>query len=105
MRMRRGDGDTNTLGPGTGTNMKIIRLIYESVDEKSDHQGKMNDSLTKSDKSLVNPLVIGIAVVCGVLIIALIVVWTLYKRKGRREQPVETSVHSVSTPDGKGTVV
>lgn len=105
MRVRRQDSDAS-LGVGTGTNMKMIRLIYESMDETtSGRLAKTNDSLNKDNQGLVNPLVIGIAVVCVVLLIALVVVWTLYKRKGRREAPVETSADSVSTPQSRGTVV
>lgn len=104
-RRRRQDGDAS-LGVGTGTNMKMIRLIYESIDENtSGRLAKTNNSSNEENQGLVNPLVIGIAVVCVVLLVALVVVWTLYKRKGRREAPVETSADSVSTAQSKGTVV
>ena len=110
MRMRRDNEELRTLDDDIGTNMKMIRLIYESRDNTIDvrlQEREENSYVTsKSESSLVNPLVIGIGVFCGVLLVALVVVWILYKRKVRQEQPpVQVTAQAVSSPNVQGTVV
>ena len=68
----------------------MIRLIYESLDETNDvpsfvpFQRRENDNHAhscKSESSLVNPFVIGISAFCGVLLVALVVVWVFIQTK------------------------
>ena len=88
--------------------MKMIRLIYDSFDEPSSVElQERKDSKTNapSSTSLINPLVIGISVFCGVLLTALVVVWLLYKRKGRQNQPVQATSQAVASTNIHGTEV
>lgn len=109
MRTRRDKQEPHSLGDGKGTNIKMIQLIYDSFDRRDQfdefEKTEKNNVSNKNDSSLVNPLVIGIGAFCGVLLIALIVVWILYKRKGRQDQAVQASAQAVSTPNSHGTQV
>jgi len=89
---RRDQDEVEDIGlNGKGTNMRMIRLIYnsESFEPRADDTSvpPMKSSDTDlSEQELLNPLVIGIAVVCVILVIALVVVGVMYRRKGSRGQ-------------------
>lgn len=90
--------------------MKMIRLIYDFASNELQQERNENENVSEtrqsSNTNLINPLVIGISVFCGILLTALIVVWILYKRKGRQaDQPVQVSSQAVSTNNVHGTQV
>ena len=110
----RRDADTiEEIGNnGKGTNLKMIRLISEPADPSAKD---MPTQLLREDagssgahaQGLVNPLVIGIAVVCGVLLVALVVVGVALKRKLRTPPPqvAEANKQEVAIATSEGTRV
>lgn len=109
---RNADGKDFVGATGQGTNIKMIRLLLEP-EADTHHQ---NTSLGKEDKqmetktSLVNPLVIGIAGVCVVLLVALVILGVLFRRKLLTEQsqnaaPVKTNPKEVTLAQSGGVAV
>lgn len=109
---RDADGKDFVGATGQGTNIKMIRLLLEP-EADTHHQ---NTSLGKEDKqmetktSLVNPLVIGIAGVCVVLLVALVIMGVLFRRKLMTEQsqnaaPVKTNPKKVTLAQSGGVAV
>ena len=98
---------------GKGTNIKMIRLIRESPDDSakipSGEQTQQLDAESTSahGQGLVNPLVIGIAVVCGILFVALVVVAVVLRRKLLSQPPrtVEMNTQEVAVAQSEGTRV
>ena len=80
---------------GQGTNIKMIRLLLDPGDVKPNSPPKQLEKQTETkksqDSSLVNPLVIGIAAVCVVLLVALVVVGILFRRKLLTQQSLSAS--------------
>lgn len=81
---------------GQGTNIKMIRLLLDPEEVQPDLPSKQIEKQTgtikeSQDSSLVNPLVIGIAAVCVVLLVALVVVGILFRRKMLTQQSLSAS--------------
>ena len=95
---------------GKGTNLRMIRLIYNSESFELGTDTNLAPSAIPrdtnfKDSGLVNPLVIGISALCVILVGALVVVGVMYRRKSQRQLPVEASATGVSTTDCDGTPV
>ena len=98
---RRDLGDNRQIGDhGQGANIKMIRLISEPTETETTRNTSSADSpkevketeLNRAhDTSLVNPLVIGIAVVCLLLLVALVVVAVFFRRKLLTQQTQNSS--------------
>ena len=113
---RRSADDENQIGvSGQGTNIRMIRLLFEPAESSrntSSSKGleQQTESNEARDTSLVNPLVIGIAGVCVLLLVALVVVGVLFRRKLLTQQsqnapPVETKSREVTMSKTEGEAV
>ena len=111
---RRDIGDKHEIGlHGQGTNIKMIRLLSEPAETRhntTSEEIKQMTSDTPRDTSLVNPLVIGIAGVCLLLLIALVVVAVMFRRRLLTQQTqnspaVETSAKEVTVTQAEGVPV
>ena len=111
---RRDTGDTNEIGlHGQGTNIKMIRLLSEPAEihhNASSEEIKQVTSDAPREASLVNPLVIGIAGVCLLLLIALVVVGVVFRRRllahqAQNSPAVKTSSTEVTGTPGGGVSV
>ena len=111
---RRDSGDTHGIGlHGQGTNIKMIRLLSEPAEIRHNtpsEEIKQAPSDAPQDTSLVNPLVIGIAGVCLLLLIALVVVGVMFRRRllihqTQNSPTVETSSTEVTVTQGGGVSV
>lgn len=111
---RRDIGDTHEIGlHGQGTNIKMIRLLSEPAETRHNTTSEEIKHMTADvprDTSLVNPLVIGIAGVCLLLLIALVVVGVMFRRRLLTQQTqnspaVETSSTDVTVTQGGGVSV
>lgn len=91
---RRNLEDAQQMGMhGQGTNIKMIRLLSEPAETRQNTSSKNPSTEIKEtelnrarDTSLVNPLVIGIAGVCLLLLVALVVVAVMLRRKMLTQQ-------------------
>ena len=110
---RRDLEDIQQIGlNGKATNIKIIRLLREeesAQNETSSHELEPKMP-TARDQSLINPLVIGIAGICVVLLIALVVVAVALRRRLSAQQsqnstPVEANVQGVNVAQTRGVAV
>lgn len=115
---RRDIEDSQQIGVhGQGTNIKMIRLLSQPAEEHRNSSSKQTEETVElnsesnraRDTNLVNPLVIGIAGVCVLLLIALLIVGVMFRRKLLTQQtqnspPVETST-SVTLTQGGGVAV
>jgi len=111
---RRDIGDTHEIGlHGQGTNIKMIHLLSEPAETRhnaTSEEIKQMTSDTPRDTSLVNPLVIGIAGVCLLLLIALVVVAVMFRRRLLTQQTqnspaVKTSATEVTATQAEGVSV
>lgn len=111
---RRDTGETHQLGlHGQGTNIKMIRLLSEPAETRrntSSEEIKHSASDAAHDTNLVNPLVIGIAGVCLLLLIALVVVGIMFRRRLLSQQTqnspaVETNSREVTVTQAGGVSV
>ena len=111
---RRNTGDAHEVGlHGQGTNIKMIRLLSEPAEIRHNttpEEIKQMTSDAPRDTSLVNPLVIGIAGVCLLLLIALVVVAVMFRRRLLTQQTqgspaVETSSTEVTMTQSGGVSV
>lgn len=93
-RLVRRNLDDNIGVSGQGTNMKIIRLLPEPADTPRNMSSGALEKRTETnearDSSLINPLVIGIAGVCVLLVFALVIVGVLFRRKLLTQQSQNT---------------
>ena len=117
---RRDLGDNRQIGDhGQGANIKMIRLISEPTETETARNTSSADppkevketELNRAhDTSLVNPLVIGIAVVCLLLLVALVVVAVFFRRKLLTQQTqnssaVESRLEEVTIMRRRGVAV
>lgn len=111
---RRDIEETHQLGlHGQGTNIKMIRLLSEPAETRrntSSEEIKQTASDAARDTTLVNPLVIGIAGVCLLLLIALVVVGVMFRRRlltqqTRNSPAVETNSKEVTVTQAGGVSV
>ena len=98
---------------GQGTNIKMIRLLLDPEEVQPDLPSKQiekqTDTKESQDSSLVNPLLIGIAAVCVVLLVALVVVGILFRGKLLTQQslsaPTVKNSKEESVAQGGGVAV
>ena len=99
---------------GQGTNIKMIRLLSEPANSRRNMSSGALEKRTETngahDSSLINPLVIGIAGVCVLLLFALVFVGVLFRRKLLTQQsqntpPVKTSSKEVTVVRAEGEAV
>ena len=114
---RRDFEDTHQIGVhGQGTNIKMIRLLSEPADTRRNASSKGSKEIEKAeqngarDTNLVNPLVIGIAGICVLLLIALVVVGVMFRRRLLTQQNqnspvVETNSKEVTVSQAGGVAV